>query len=202
MSSHGSYLVSNKVIAEEADIGLIKWSEFSPALPGSDDQNLTEVLTSGNDAGGMEITNIGKVVSNAVDTDSVVMPKTGTNKLTIDNTGILKCQEFQLPITGANPLNITYVDGGGGESDFALLNAREAEFYAVRIDSYVEIKTGADLDFQAGAFLKGNTTTETVCTDLDLRSATNLFPTKYDQVISDLANLEVRVSALESSGNK
>lgn len=202
MSSYGSSIKCKSISADETFAGKIHWTSFDPALPGSDDQNLNEVLSSGNDGGGLEITNVSKVVSNAVDTDRVVIPKTGTNKLTIDNSGVLKCQEFQVPITGANPLSITYVDGGGGSSDFALINAREAEFYALRIDDYIEIKTGADIDFQTGAFLKGNTTTETVCTHLDLTSTTNLFPAKYDQVISDLANLAARVSTLESGGGK
>lgn len=198
MSAYGSTIKCKTISADETFAGKIHWSSFDPALPGSDDQNLTEVLTSGNDAGGLEITNVSKVVSNAVDTDSVVIPKTGTNKLTIDNSGVLKCQEFQVPITGDNPLSITYIEGAG--TDFALLNAREAEFFGVRIDNYIEIKTGADIDFQTGAFLKGDTTTETVCTHLDLTSTTNLFPSKYDKVISDLANLEARVSTLESGG--
>lgn len=198
MSSYGSHLIAKKIIVEEADIGVVKWNSFSPALPGSDDQTLAEVLSSGNDGGGADIDNVGKVVSNGVDTDSVVMPKTGINKITMDAAGTLKCQEFQLPLTGANSLNITYIDGGGGESDYALLNCREAEIYGLKIDSYIEVKTGADIDFDEGALIKGNTTTQTVCTHLDLRSTTNLFPAKYDQVISDLLALESRVSALEA----
>ncbi len=51
--------------------------------------------------------------------------------------------------------------------------------------------------FAQNGTIEGNAVAKCVCTDLDLSDASNVFPTKYDQLITDLADLVSRVDAIE-----
>ena len=111
------------------------------------------------------------VTSNSTYTDEIVVPKQGTTLVKINTTGDIIGQRYVV------------MDGSAEKMDIS----RDA--------------TGGYISFDAtGCQIRGNTTTQTVGLNLDLSSTTNLFPGKYDQVISDLANLEARVTTLEAGG--
>ena len=54
-----------------------------------------------------------------------------------------------------------------------------------------------NVTIKAAGTIAGDSTQKAVCTNLDLRDASNQLPDKYDQLITDLAALEARVDALE-----
>jgi len=98
---------------------------------------------------------------------------------------------------------IASIDAGTFDPPLPVITPSLEEVLVENPDANGEIITNLDtlntenvIIAQSGT-IAGNATGKAVCTNLDLRDASNQFPDKYDQLITDLAALEARVDALE-----
>ena len=100
---------------------------------------------------------------------------------------------------------IASIDAGTFDPPLPVITPTLEEVLVKNPDANGEIITNLDtlnsenvIIAQSGT-IAGNAAGKAVCTNLDLRDASNDFPTKYDQLITDLADLVTRVEALESA---
>jgi len=111
-------------------------------------------------------------------------------------TDVVKADELQCPVQDGQPyqFNVTYNSGSG----FSVVDAGTIDCAGLSADSYVDIKEAASLRFREGGTLDGNTTTATVCTNLDLRASSNIFPSSFSEILSRLDTLDASFNSLEA----